>query len=129
MVQKGWSERPGVAASSRDPRVPSGRKAAGVCSLGLASWFRPSLQRQPCALGNGLPRALPTSSPLTHQHVTEQLLFVGKLEPLVPGVLDGYANLSDASREAQLQIHVLKHSDSRRKLGLRQCSWFCKHVA
>lgn len=68
------------------------------------------------------------SSLLTHQHVTEQLLFVGKLEPLVPGVLDSYANLSDASCEAHLQIHVLKHNDSRSRPAHRQRSWFCKHV-
>lgn len=47
----------------------------------------------------------------THQHKTDQHLLVGKLELVVLSVLDGDANLSDASCETHLQIHVLKQSE------------------
>lgn len=54
---------------------------------------------------------LPVSSLLTHQHVTEQHLLVGKLEPLILSILESNANLSDTSRETHLQIYVLKQNN------------------
>lgn len=49
----------------------------------------------------------------THQHKTDQYLLVGKLELVVLSVLDGDANLRDASCETHLQIHVLKQNEPR----------------
>lgn len=49
----------------------------------------------------------------THQHKTDQHLLVGKLELVVLSVLDGDANLCDASCETHLQIHVLKRNEPR----------------
>lgn len=53
----------------------------------------------------------PLSFLCTHQHKTDQHLFVGKLELVVLSVLDGDANLCDASCETHLQIHVLKQNE------------------